>query len=72
MRIFISYGHDEHLSFARQLAEAFESRNYEVWFDETRLTGGKPWEEYIEKGLRWVADDKSGRMIWPTPPHTFP
>ena len=70
MRIFISYGHDEHLSFARQLAEAFESRNYEVWFDETRLTGGKPWEEYIEKGLRWVAEDKNGRMILIMTPHS--
>lgn len=70
MRIFISYGHDEHLSFARQLAEAFRTRNYEVWFDETYLTGGVPWEEYIEKGLRWVAQDEDGRMILVMTPHS--
>ena len=40
MRIFISYGHDEYIAFARQLAIAFKERSYEVWFDENYLKGG--------------------------------
>jgi len=70
MRIFISYGHDEYLAFARQLAIAFKERNYEVWFDENYLKGGVPWEEYIEKGLQWVAQDENGRMILVMTPHS--
>ena len=70
MRIFISYGHDEYLAFARQLAIAFKDRNYEVWFDENYLKGGVPWEEYIEKGLQWVAQDENGRMILVMTPHS--
>ena len=70
MRIFISYGHDEHISFARNLADALQEKGYEVWFDEQRLTGGAPWEEYIEKGLKWVAGDPTGKMILIMTPHS--
>ena len=70
MRIFISYGHDEYISFARQLAKAFKERSYEVWFDENYLKGGVLWEEYIEKGLKWVAQDENGRMILVMTPHS--
>lgn len=70
MRIFISYGHDEYIAFARQLAIAFKERNYEVWFDENYLKGGVLWEEYIEKGLQWVAQDENGRMILVMTPHS--
>ena len=70
MRIFISYGHDEYLAFARQLATAFKECNYEVWFDENYLKGGVPWEEYIEKGLQWAAQDENGRMILVMTPHS--
>lgn len=69
MRIFISYGHDEYLDFARQLAKEFRERSYEVWFDENYLKGGVPWEEYIERGLKWVAED-GGRMILIMTPHS--
>ena len=69
-RIFISYGHDEYLAFARQLAIAFKDRNYEVCFDENYLKGGVPWEEYIENGLQWVAQDENGRMILVMTPHS--
>jgi uncharacterized protein with NAD-binding domain and iron-sulfur cluster len=37
MRIFLSYGHDEHRDFAMRLAEAFDKRSYKVWFDEKDL-----------------------------------
>lgn len=69
MRIFISYGHDEYLDFAKRLAKEFRERSYEVWFDENYLKGGVPWEEYIEKGLKWVAED-NGHMILVMTPHS--
>ena len=49
MRIFLSYGHDEHLNFARKLAQELSAHSYEVWFDKNFLKGGVLWEEYIEK-----------------------
>lgn len=70
MRVFISYGHDKHIAFARQLAKAFRDREYDVWFDEERLTGGVLWESYIEEGLEWVAKDQHGRMILIMTPHS--
>ena len=70
MRVFISYGHDEHISFARNLTAALQEKGYEVWFDEKRLTGGVLWEEYIEKGLKWVAENSTGKMILIMTPHS--
>ena len=73
MRIFISYGHDKYIKFARQLAKAFNeypNHVYEVWFDERCLRGGIRWEEYIENGLNWVAQDDNGRMILIMTPHS--
>ena len=70
MKIFISYGHDEHISFARSLAAALRERGDEVWFDEDQLKVGRPWEEYIERGLRWVAEVPEGKMILIMTPHS--
>lgn len=70
MRIFISYGHDEHISFARKLYEALIARGDEVWFDEDKLKTGGCWEEYIENGLRWISEDPDGKMILIMTPHS--
>ena len=70
MRIFISYGHDEHLQFARKLYEAFIERGDEVWFDEDKLKAGCCWEEYIENGLKWISNDPDGKMILIMTPHS--
>lgn len=70
MRIFISYGHDEHLCFARKLYEAFIERGDEVWFDEEKLKTGCRWEEYIENGLKWILNDPDGKMILIMTPHS--
>jgi hypothetical protein len=50
-RIFLSYGHDEHVGIARKLKSDFEARGHEVWFDEERLKPGADWEASIERGL---------------------
>ena len=70
MRIFISYGHDEHISFARKLHEALIARGDEVWFDEEKLKAGCRWEEYIENGLKWISNDTEGKMILIMTPHS--
>lgn len=70
MRIFISYGHDEHISFARKLYEALIERGHEVWFDEEKLKAGCRWEEYIENGLKWISNDPDGKLILIMTPHS--
>lgn len=70
MRIFLSYGHDEHRDFAMRLAEAFDKRSYKVWFDEKDLKVGAPWEERIEEGLKGVAQDVDGCMVLVMTPHS--
>lgn len=70
MRVFISYGHDKHVAFARQLAKAFQELSYEVWFDEERLKSGVLWESYIEEGLKWAVADERGKMILIMTPHS--
>jgi hypothetical protein len=52
LRIFISYGHDEHAELARQLQRVLETRGHEVWFDEMNIKGGQDWEAAIEEGLK--------------------
>ena len=54
----------------RKLAKAFKEKEYDVWFDEDRLTGGVLWEDYIEEGLKWVAKDPDGRMVLIMTPHS--
>lgn len=70
MRIFISYGHDEHISFARKLYDELIARGDEVWFDEEKLKAGCRWEEYIENGLKWISNDPDGKMILIMTPHS--
>jgi WD40 repeat protein len=57
-RIFISYGHDEHISLAIQLRDDLRERGHEVWFDEERLLPSADWEVRIEEGLKWTAENK--------------
>lgn len=64
LRIFISYGHDEYLPFAKKVAQELKVKGHEVWFDEERLKPGKDWEVYIENGLDWVSESgKHGRIL---------
>ncbi|HPG84427.1 MAG TPA: TIR domain-containing protein [bacterium] len=58
-RLFISYGHDEHVAVARRLRDDLQARGHLVWFDEQRLVPGYDWEAFIEKGLNDLVMDKS-------------
>ncbi|HRW00020.1 MAG TPA: toll/interleukin-1 receptor domain-containing protein, partial [Aminobacteriaceae bacterium] len=57
-RIFISYGHDEHMALAVRRRDDLRERGHEAWFDEERLQPGHDWEGSIEKGLSWAAEVK--------------
>jgi WD40 repeat protein len=71
LRIFISYGHDEHLAFAQKVAGDLKYRGHEVWFDADRLKPGGDWEKYIEEGLRWASERPGlGRIILIMTPHS--
>ena len=37
MRVFISYGHDEHVAIAERLSQDLTERGHHVWFDAERL-----------------------------------
>lgn len=64
LRVFVSYGHDEYLPFARGVARELENKGHKVWFDEDRLQPGYDWEKYIEEGLEWISEDScNGRIV---------
>jgi WD40 repeat protein len=69
MRIFLSYGHDEHTPLAQRLKSDLERRNHQVWFDQARLTPGADWERYIEEGLDWLSA-APGKFLMLLTPHS--
>jgi hypothetical protein len=71
MRIFLSYGHDEHASLALRIKRDLEARGHMVWFDIDRLKPGGDWERYIEDGLDWAsATPGEGRFVLLMTPHS--
>ncbi len=70
-RIFVSYGHDEHIVFAERLKKDLEARGHEVWFDADRIIAGDDWESYIDEGLRWASErPHNGYMVLIMTPHS--
>jgi hypothetical protein len=67
VRIFLSYGHDEHIGVALRLKADLEGRGHEVWFAVDRLQPGADWERYIEEGIEWAA---SGKFVLLLTPHS--
>jgi hypothetical protein len=63
IRVFISYGHDEHVALAIRLRDDLRRRGHDVWFDEERLQPGHDWESFIEKGLEHLAADKQNAAV---------
>lgn len=63
LRIFLSYGRDEHAVDALAIKRDLEARGHQVWFDVERLRPGVDWEHYIEDGLRWC--DKVVLVVTP-------
>ncbi|MBI3273105.1 MAG: TIR domain-containing protein [Planctomycetes bacterium] len=52
IRVFLSYGHDEHEPVASRIKRDLERRGHKVWFDVERLRLGQDFPAYIEEGLR--------------------
>jgi WD40 repeat protein len=63
LKIFLSYGHDQHAADALQIKGDLEQRGHSVWFDLERLHEGRDWEQYIEEGLK--ACDKVVLLMTP-------
>ena len=71
LRIFLSYGHDEHASTAERIKAFLEDWGHAVWFDRERLKPGCDWELTIEQGLNWVAEDPAAaRVVLVMTPHS--
>ena len=71
MRVFLSYGHDQHAVLASRLKQDLETRGHKVWFDVARLKPGGDWERYIEDGLDWAsAVPGEGRFLLLLTPHS--
>jgi tetratricopeptide (TPR) repeat protein/8-oxo-dGTP pyrophosphatase MutT (NUDIX family) len=71
LRIFLSYGHDEHARLAEQMDCDLRARGHEVWFDRSGLRGGVDWAQRIEQGLDWAsADPARGRFLLLMTPHS--
>jgi len=51
MRIFISYGNDEHLQMAQRLRRDLMKSRHQVWLAEDKIRPPEAWEACIERGL---------------------
>lgn len=49
--VFISYGHDAYLPYARRLAADLEKYVNKVWFDEKQIREAHLWDNEIEEGI---------------------
>ena len=63
MRIFVSYGHDQHASLAIRLRDDLRASGHEAWFGEERLIEGYDWEAKIEEGLDLAAAAKPHAVL---------
>jgi hypothetical protein len=71
LRVFISYGHDEHAALAQRITNDLQARGHEVWFDAACLKPGADWDANIEQGLKWVsAEPGRGRFVLLITPHS--
>ncbi len=65
LKLFLSYGRDDHVAEVKALLQALRQRGHEVWFDEEQLGTGLDWEQRIEKGLQWC-----DRVVLTMTPHS--
>lgn len=71
IRVFLSYGRDEHVPLARRIYADMEERGFDVWFDEQALRAGDDWMFRIERGLKWMAETPDrGRFVLLMTPHS--
>ncbi|MDO4189324.1 MAG: TIR domain-containing protein [Lachnospiraceae bacterium] len=64
--VFISYGHDEFLPYARKLAKDLSEIVGKVWFDEKQIRSAHKWDEEIENGI-----SNSSMIIALMTPHAY-
>lgn len=70
-RVFLSYGHDTYGALAERLKRDLDSAGLPTWFDADRLRPGGDWEQYIEEGLEWTAEEPGGgRFVLLMTPHS--
>lgn len=70
LRVFLSYGHDEYAPAAKRIHQLLIEHGHEVWIDD-RLTLGSDWEQQIEQGIDWVAEQPDrGRVVLVMTPHS--
>jgi len=71
LRIFLSYGRDEHAAFAEKVKNDLIKQGHEVWFDKDKLKGGEDWEQYIEDGILWLNETpETARVVFVITPHS--
>ena len=66
MKIFISYGHDEHSPLIKKMAKDLKELGYDIWIDYDDLAPANRWEEEIEHGIRsanWVVVFKTNHSM---------
>ncbi|MBN1570021.1 MAG: tetratricopeptide repeat protein [Acidobacteria bacterium] len=72
LNIFLSYGHDEHVSVADRIKSDLVARGHNVWFDRERMKSGDDWELCVEEGLKWAAQEQDrGRVVLLMTPHSL-
>lgn len=64
--VFISYGHDEYLPYARRLANDLAEFVGTVWFDEQQIRSAHEWDNEIENGI-----SNSSMVIALMTPHAY-
>lgn len=62
-RVFVSYGHDQHVSLAFRLRDDVRARGHDAWFDEDRLKPGYDWATKIEEALQWTAAGRPNAAV---------
>ena len=68
MKIFFSYGHDEHAGFIKKIKKDLESKYaIKIWMDnvEIKVADPKGWESTIEKGI-----EEADEIVYFLTPHS--
>jgi len=52
MKIFISYGHDDHSDLAERIAKDLQKKGYDIWIDMEGIKISDSWETEIENGIK--------------------
>jgi hypothetical protein len=66
IRIFLSYGHDEHADLARRIKQDLKEIGFEAWMDEDGIQPTNDWQVAIELGL-----EKTHSVIALMTPHSM-